>query len=617
MIIWFFVIGQPLLLWAVVAWVGWRYRKALTRTMQASSGGLMVEVPDAPSTSLRHDGPPLSIQQVRKAEAEAGWATSSADRARETTRTAMLCLQVGGTTYWVAVTALQAGAAWLAWNWHVALLVGVLGFLPGFIVLVDVAARRSWKTWALAAGSYGAVAAAVVLVLAWRGNALDKILASCIELAPLHVLPAVGVLLLMHRGLRNLLVAALPVIFFILVFAAAYATAAAALGLPGEMTGILHDAGNRWPGPVMLAIGAAFVPVSVWIFLRILRSPGRRSKPVLALVAIGLAAPVLESWLRPTFPLGPLIAGIPSNLLQLLLIWLLFKAVATLESTHWMPAEVLHFHLCWLFLSSYGVVVLTSTLASVPGAYEPPALGLWAALVLSYLLMIHAPLRSAWQARRHVEPTRLLFLRVFGDTGKRERLLDTLDDTWRRIGRIDLIGASDVAMRTLTSATLECFVLQRLGQAFVRAGEVERRLSTLRSRLEGDLRYPVNEVCCYLDTWQAVVTRLAPASDMVLLDLRGFTRDNRGCTFELTHLVRHVDLRHVVVLVDATTDVLSLREIAMSAWASRSPDPDDAPASPVLRLFELRSASDAAALPAMLFKQLHDLRGSTRDRRTT
>ena len=93
------------------------------------------------------------------------------------------------------------------------------------------------------------------------------------------------------------------------------------------------------------------------------------------------------------------------------------------------------------------------------------------------------------------------------------------------------------------------------------------RLSRLSSELESDLRYPVNEIYCYADAWQAAVLRLAPAADVVLLDLRGFTRANQGCEFELTNVIWYVSLARVVVLTDETTDASALREVAFAAWA--------------------------------------------------
>ena len=51
-----------------------------------------------------------------------------------------------------------------------------------------------------------------------------------------------------------------------------------------------------------------------------------------------------------------------------------------------------------------------------------------------------------------------------------------------------------------------------------------------------------------------VLSRLVRESDAVLMDLRGFTRDNAGCVFELKELARMVPLERVVFVIDRRTD---------------------------------------------------------------
>jgi len=126
-------------------------------------------------------------------------------------------------------------------------------------------------------------------------------------------------------------------------------------------------------------------------------------------------------------------------------------------------------------------------------------------------------------------------LRVFGRVDKREKLLDALDDTWRRLGRIDLIAGADLATRTMGSLMLEAFLLRRTDEQFLKtAEEVDLRLEHLHSRLEGDARYPINSVYCYATAWQHAVAYMAPKSDAVLWTCEGFTKKNQGCVFELT-----------------------------------------------------------------------------------
>ena len=74
-----------------------------------------------------------------------------------------------------------------------------------------------------------------------------------------------------------------------------------------------------------------------------------------------------------------------------------------------------------------------------------------------------------------------------------------------------------------------------------------------------DLRFRVNEFFCYDDTWKMVLSRLVRDSDGVLMDLRGFSRQNSGCVFELHELSRLVPPERVVFVVDWRTDETLLR----------------------------------------------------------
>ncbi len=75
-----------------------------------------------------------------------------------------------------------------------------------------------------------------------------------------------------------------------------------------------------------------------------------------------------------------------------------------------------------------------------------------------------------------------------------------------------------------------------------------------------DLRFRVNDFFCYDDTWKMVLSRLVRESDAVLMDLRGFSRQNAGCVFELQELARMVPLERVVFVVDRRTDEKLLAE---------------------------------------------------------
>jgi hypothetical protein len=63
-----------------------------------------------------------------------------------------------------------------------------------------------------------------------------------------------------------------------------------------------------------------------------------------------------------------------------------------------------------------------------------------------------------------------------------------------------------------------------------------------------------------------VVSELAAATDVVMMDLRGFQATNTGAVFELSLIVSRVPLSRVVLLTDTTTDERLLREVVQRSW---------------------------------------------------
>src|SRR5262249_34922916 len=154
------------------------------------------------------------------------------------------------------------------------------------------------------------------------------------------------------------------------------------------------------------------------------------------------------------------------------------KTLVSLESARWATPQVLQFHLCWLFLALYMLAVLNAEIDSWPPGERHIAFGIYAASLIAYPVLLHGLLRATCKTCSGMTAKRLLLLRVFGSSDVRERLLDGLEDTWRRVGRVDLIAGTDLAMRTLRSWTLECFLLRRLDTQFLRTdADVDQRLA--------------------------------------------------------------------------------------------------------------------------------------------
>jgi hypothetical protein len=131
-------------------------------------------------------------------------------------------------------------------------------------------------------------------------------------------------------------------------------------------------------------------------------------------------------------------------------------------------------------------------------------------------------------------------------------------------------------------------------------------------RPDRDDRYRVNDFFCYDDTWKTVLSSLVDRSDAVLMDLRGFSRRNAGCVFEIGELFRLVPLHRVLFIVDGETDVafldetfgraaaLAASELGRSATPQAQPRLFTCAALDVRTLDHLLRALAAAAGPAAM-----------------
>jgi hypothetical protein len=163
-------------------------------------------------------------------------------------------------------------------------------------------------------------------------------------------------------------------------------------------------------------------------------------------------------------------------------------------------------------------------------------------------------LLTVWRAPAQ-DPPNLLVLRVFQHDAQVGALFDQVIERWRFTGNTLLIAGTDLVSRTLDPDDLFTFLDGQLCRRFIDSeSDVPKRLAEFDLRPDPDGRYRVNECYCRDTTWQAALTALVNRCDVVLMDLRGFQAQNRGCRHELGVLAKAANLRRVVVLYDGRTD---------------------------------------------------------------
>ena len=205
-------------------------------------------------------------------------------------------------------------------------------------------------------------------------------------------------------------------------------------------------------------------------------------------------------------------------------------------------------------------------------ATEQGMLG-WTGLLAfgAYLLVVRCGLRPLGRAALAQPNARLLLLRVFGAQRRSERLYDLFNARWRYRGSMQLIGGTDLATSTLEPHEFLDFLSGRLARNFIHgSADLERRMATLDLRPDPDGRFRVNELFCDDAAWRPAVGRLMAQSEVVVMDLRGFSAANRGCIFELQALIDRVPLGRLVVLIDRATDLAALRRSLLELWPGMS-----------------------------------------------
>ena len=217
-----------------------------------------------------------------------------------------------------------------------------------------------------------------------------------------------------------------------------------------------------------------------------------------------------------------------------------------------------------------GVVVWVVAALAAPFAIAPiveatrPGIGSMAAGVvfLASSLVLHR-----WNRAMPASTVRrwgLLVLRVFG-SAERSRFLVDVADRWAGIGPANCIAAPDVSIHQIAPGRIADTVFG-----------MERARFVLGPELDGDrgwFRPPpthrLEEVHCFADAWRNRVRWEASLQgSVVLMDLRGFEQERRGCEFELGVLVDEVPIDTAVLLVDETTDTDAAIDVLRTAWTS-------------------------------------------------
>jgi hypothetical protein len=259
----------------------------------------------------------------------------------------------------------------------------------------------------------------------------------------------------------------------------------------------------------------------------------------------------------PGLDAGIIVLALPIGVLA----WWRLKALARGYAAKRFSDAQLLAHSWWLL---FVATQATELVAVYPGTGA--LLQVLAVSVVAYLLfpfLLARALRWAGAGAAAPPARTLLLLRVFGDTARTEALFDRTATRWQRFGPVTMIAAPDVGARMVDPGDLLRFAAGDIASGFIKSQQdLARQLATMDVLPDRDGRYRVNEFYCRDDTWQATVVELIARADAVVMDLRGFSAERRGCEFELHQLNERLPPDRIVLIVDASTDRALLEQLA-------------------------------------------------------
>lgn len=113
--------------------------------------------------------------------------------------------------------------------------------------------------------------------------------------------------------------------------------------------------------------------------------------------------------------------------------------------------------------------------------------------------------------------------------------------------------------------------------------KIERVLKKPR---KADLTYKSLPMFCYDNTWRLAVSEFVQKSRVVLMDLRGYSAERRGCEYEVDFLLDTFPINGILFLVDSAGDRQLIHQLILDRWEYlRVNSPNIKAKNPVARIF--------------------------------
>lgn len=94
------------------------------------------------------------------------------------------------------------------------------------------------------------------------------------------------------------------------------------------------------------------------------------------------------------------------------------------------------------------------------------------------------------------------------------------------------------------------FEMERINKNFIHSeSQLKQRLADIdKWPVKYDNTFKELPVMCYENTWKIGVSTLVQQASVIMMDLRGFNEDNKGCKFEINFILDHVPVNRILFL---------------------------------------------------------------------
>jgi hypothetical protein len=97
--------------------------------------------------------------------------------------------------------------------------------------------------------------------------------------------------------------------------------------------------------------------------------------------------------------------------------------------------------------------------------------------------------------------------------------------------------------------------------------QIRRRIdSVIMNPRKANLTFRGIAMFCFDNTWRATIDEFMRFSDLVLMDLRGFSDERKGCEYEVDRVFDRIPIDRIVFLTDPHTARLSIKNLLAKRW---------------------------------------------------